>query len=661
MPTIEVLTRSRSLDVSSSNSIGDDGVIRMIASTNAPVKVPVMVDGTRELWDEILEHGEHQVDACSMRALLINHDPDQIAGPVRSIRFDGASSIVEAQILPDARLQSGVRVIDAVRSGALKGVSIGYSYNPHDSEKVEVNYEKRQIVVRSWRISEATLTPIPADTSAGVRSLKGTKMSEVPAAPAKDPAGSPAAPAPTITPDAAAIRAEIASIVSLADSLKLRSSDYVSLDLKAAQAKMLTDIAARDAAAGATPKAKVESHIEVGEEAQEKIAKRAIGAVLWNAGFRSTDPEAAQHEFSDGTKLADLQSKNDLRGKTMTSIIRGTCEALGCRTGSWDNHTLARIALGLPTDGARDASNVSTGYFQSFVFANIMKKAVSVGFQMGSKSIKYQPLVARNFVPDYKQFAIGGLGIGNLSVTVENQAFPELDKTEGVYLDRVRMWGGTISLSEQAIVSDDTGRFMEGLRQAGVIAQKTIDKRCFQVLLRGISTDDATSTWTDNTTGSATIVHATNDAAVAARANLSKVEAALMNKVGLDGNPMGNMASYLVVPPDLAYVATGLMGVAPGQQNQTNLRYSVITSPWLQFASLTGNSATSYYLISDPSEATGLVLSTINGMEDPRVEQYDPGAVAAYKWKIYLPFECGMGTHAYGGKTIIAGVQQGTV
>lgn len=656
MPQIEMLTRSRSLDIDDAG-MSDDGTIRMVASTSAPVRVPVMVDGQREMWDEVLEHGVGQVDVSALRSILLNHDADQLVGSVKSIRFDGATSIVEAVLLSDARTQSGVRVIDAVRSGALKGVSVGYSYRTDNQDDVSIDYERRCVTVRRWRMSEASLTPIPADTSAGVRSLKGTNMPEVPAATAQAPAGTPA----TVVVDASAIRADAEKITKIAESLNLRASDYIAMDVSAAQSKMLADIAARDAKAGGTPKAKVESHIEVGEEAHEKVAKRAVGALLWNAGFRSSDHNAADHQFADGTKLADMQAANDLRGKTMTNIIRATCESLGCRTGTWDNIDLARTALGLPTHGKRDASNVSTGYFQTFVFANLMKKAVSVGFNMGGKSIKYQPLVSRNFVPDYKQFAIGGLGVGNLSATVENQAFPELDKTEGAYLDRVRMWGGTISLSEQAIVSDDTGRFMENLRQAGVIAQKTIDKRVFQVLLRGISTSDATATWTDNTTGSATIVHSTNDTAVAARTNLNKVESALMQKIGLDGNPTGNQASYLVVPPDLSYVAAGLMGIAPGQQTNTALRYNLITTPWLQFSGLTGNSATSYYLVCDPSEATGLVLSTINGMEDPRVEQYDPGAVAAYKWKIYLPFECGMGAHTYGGKTLIAGIQQGTV
>lgn len=658
MPLPELFVRHRALEMDS--SVGeDDGAIRMIASTSAPVRVAVRIDGEEQMWDEILEHGEGQVDTSSARAMLINHNPDQIAGVIRSIKLDGHSSIIHAEIHKDARLASGVGVRDAIRAGSLKGISIGYSYRTDSPEDVHVDYEKRCLRVLRWRLSEATLTPIPADPSAGVRSLtpasKGSiPMPEVPADKKAEPA-----PADTQVDVVSQTRTEVAKITKLAESLSLRASDYVALSLADANQRMLEDVAARDAKAAGKPAAKIESHIEVGEEATDKIAKRAVGALLWTAGFRHTE-RAGEHEFADGTKLKDLQASNTLRGRSMSDVIRATAEAFGVRTGDLDRHDIARLALGLPMANQRDAANVQTGFFSTFVFANLLKKAVSVGFSMGGKSIKYQPLVSRNYVPDYKQFAIGSLGMGNLKQTVENAAFPELDKAEGAYFDRVKMWGGTVSLSEQAIVSDDTGRFFENLRMAGVIAQKTRDKRTFQKLLMGTSTDEATSTWTSNTTSSATIVHTTNDTAVAARANLNKVESALMNKIGLDGNPTGNMASYLVVPTDLSYVAAGLMGIAPGQQNQTQLRYQVIASPWLQFSALTGSSTTSYYLVADPNEATGLVLSTINGIDEPRVEQYDPGAVAAYKWKIYDPFEVGMGFHSVNGTNTIAGIQQGT-
>lgn len=646
MPSLEqpdILRRFRSFDLETTDGI-ESNLIRMVASTNAPVRVPLMVDGETQMWDEVLEHEEAGVDISAARSLLLSHNPNAIIGAVKSIRFTGDSATAEAEILPDAILETGVRVIDAVRAGALKGVSIGYTYRM-DDDSISPDYEARCLKVRKWRMLEISLTSIPADPSAGVRSL--TKTAPKDANNMSDPDIKKDAP------DVEAVRSEAKAIAALADSHHLRSADYVGLSLADAQAKILSDIAARDAAA-AKVTTSARSHIEVGEGHAEKVAKRAVGAMMHLAGFRHVDAKAAAIEFEDGSSLKDFQSGNSLRGRSMSDILRATLSDLGVDTGKYDRHALAQVAL-----GKRDASNLTTGFFSNFVFLNLISKSVSAGFQMGSSTIKYEQLVSRNYVPDYKQFAIGGLGTGNLTQTVEDTAFPELAQAEGVFLDRVKMWGGTMSLTEQAIVSDDTGRFMDNLRMAGVIAKKTIDKRVFQKLLMGTSTSEATATWTNNTT-SATIVHTTNDQVIAARANLAKVESALMNKVGLDGNPTGNMGAFLIVPPDLQYAAAGLLGVAPGQQNNLNLRYQVVSSPWLQFSGLTGNSATSYYLLADPNEATGLVVSTINGIETPRVEQYDPGAVAAYKWKIYMPFEAHLVNHTVGSTATIAAAQQGT-
>ena len=134
-----------------------------------------------------------------------------------------------------------------------------------------------------------------------------------------------------------------------------------------------------------------------------------------------------------------------------------------------------------------------------------------------------------------------------------------------------------------------------------------------------------------------------------------------MNKVGLDGNPMGNMASFLIVPPTRMHEALGLVGqLAPGQQSNMNVDLQVVSSQWLEFASLAGFSSSNYYLLADPNEVTGLVLSTLNGFEEPRVEQYDPGAVAATNFKIYLPFEADLVQNTINGTATIAAAQQGT-
>ncbi|MBU6247141.1 MAG: hypothetical protein KGN77_05240 [Xanthomonadaceae bacterium] len=645
----------------------------MVVSTDAPVRTVIEVDGEEQPWDEILEHGPESVDFSAARAVLFHHDPKWILGSVRSSEVRAGQLFATTAIDPAATLPSNVNALKAVRDGALKGTSLKYSYRADDPEHATIDFETRTVRVHKWRALEYTLTAMPADPAAGVRSLTNpdTRKKTMPAAANADPKGGTPdnktenkATEAEITLARTAANDEAKEVAKLVEGHGFRSSDYIGLSKAAAQTKLLDAIAERDKKAGGDPQERVRSHIEVGEEHQDKLRKRFEGAILWQAGFRHTDDAANRIKLHDKTKLVDLQEDNDLRGLTITEMARATLEGFGIRTGSMGKRHLAAWLLSrkadLMGDGFRNAANTQTGYFLSFTFLNIMKKAVALGFQMGLPTIRYQPLVARNYVPDYKQFAVGGLGVSNLQQTVENAAFPELTKAEGVYLDNIKMWGGTISLSEQAIVSDDTGRFMEQLRQAGVISQKTRDKRAFQKLLMGISTTDGTATWTGNVTTGATIVATTNDQVIAARANLAKVEAALMSKVGLDGNPTGNQARFLILPPTLGTVATGLMGISPGQQNQANFRYETIVSPWLEFTGLAGYNSSNYYLVADPNIATGLILTTLMGQDEPRVEQYDPGAVAAFKWKIYDPFEVGMGVYQHAGGTYIAGIQQGT-
>lgn len=672
MPFPEVMYRSRSLALPAAGPTDDPTLVRMVVSTDAPVRTTINVDGEDQEWDEILEHNPDSIDTSAMRAVLFHHDPMWILGSVRSSNIvDGALS-VDTQIDPAATLPSNVNALKATRDGSLKGTSLKYSYRADDPEHATIDFEARCVRVHKWRAMEATLTAIPADTDprAGVRTLtRSAQGNKAMSGTAIDDKTKPETK-PEVQLDAAGVRsavvAEAKAVAALAESHKLRSADFLGLTLADAKGKILDAIQERDAKGGGTPAGLVRSHITVGEEHHEKVGKKLEGAFLWNLGFRASDSKAGEHKFHDGTKLNDMQADNHMRGMHLSEMIRETMEGMGISTRSMRKEHLAKWALGkghdLYAEGFRDAANTSTGYFTSFIFTNIIKKAVSVGFSMAADKVKYHKIVGRNYAPDYKQFAIGSLGVGNLQPTAENAAFAELAKAEGVYLDNVIMYGGTISLSEQAIVSDDTGRFMEALRQAGAIAQKTRDKRTFQVLMRGTSTSDGTATWSSpNITTGATIIATTNDQVVAARVNLSKTAAALMNKVVLDGNPSMAEGRFLVIPPTIGHtVATGLMGIAPGQQNRADFGYEVLMSAWLEFAGLTGNSTSIYYLIADPAFSTGLVLTTLMGSDEPRVEQFDPGAVAAFKWKIYDPFTVGMGSHLVSGTATIAGIQQGT-
>ncbi len=613
-------------------------------------------------WREVLNHDGASCDMSAARALLINHRADQLAGPLTKIAMGRDGLDVDADILDDARMASGVRVSDAVRCGALRGVSIGYSYDRADTSFDE---ETRTLTVRKWRLLETSLTPIPADKGAYVRSLPFDFTSAAPPAdnqerkmpdPIKpETQGSNSAPTPpAVVPNdkdlSESVRAETIrearEVAAIARSVGLNSEDFLGLTKAEAQDKMIRAMADKNK----TPEPAqpiVTDFVDVADKARDAMA----GALMHASGRRDAS-------------VQPMFVNNPLIGRSIQGMIRRYAAMVGLRTEDWDKNDVAYFALGQPhmmSSAHGRAANVVSGMFPNFVFLNAITKIIAKGYEAGAPTAKYRPLVANQVVPDFKQFSIGALGMANLVKTAEDAVFPELDKAEGVYNSTAKMWGGTISLSLQALVNDDTGQFNRHLAMAGTIADKTIDKRVFQKLLMGTSTDEATSTWTSNTTSNCSPVWTTADTLAAARAKVNAGLVALMNKTGLDSNPLGTMARFFVAGPTAGAYIAGLRSPAPGQTvgNAFAGEQELIVSPWLE-SSLAGHSTTTFYAVADPNEVSGLVLSKVAGFENIQVMPYDAGATAALKWKLWIPFEADLAYLTVGSTATIAAAQQCT-
>lgn len=623
------------------------GELCILASTDRPVR------------GEILVHDESAVDISAATALLINHDKNQLAGPIRGLTFKDGELRCEGTVLESAKFDSGVTVREALESGALQGVSIGYSYDWRDvRENDDGTYS-----VAKWRLLEVSLTPIPADTAAGIRSEENQseKPTQLERDGMTDPINEGAKPAPV-------------------------SADHITREEAEAAQMRAVEEAKRETA-------EKMSFIAQHKLEGEGLAERSIGELKDMALERQADELKKRHAEPQHTPVqitmdqcekadraaesylmaevgyGERESGNPLHGRKMIEAGVRWAEMQGVRNvRDWSERDQGLFLLGdhrnMSATARRDAANVISASFGSFVTLDAITKIVAKGFEQGAGAVNYQPWTESNIVPDFKTYNVGSLGTGNLIETAENVAFPELAKAEGVYSNNVKMWGGTLSLTLQALTNDDTGEFMRSLRQSGTIAQKTINKRVYQKLLMGTSTSTATSTWTNNTTVG-DIQYATSDAAYAARQKLDGVIAALMQKTGQDGNPLGTVPQFLLCAPSLAGQAGGIAGgVAPGQvANNTPISGSlqVIASPWLATGSgLTGAASTSYYLLANAMQTTGMMVSKIRGMETPQVMQYDAGAVAAAKYKIYLPFEADLVNQSVGGTATIAAAQQGT-
>jgi HK97 family phage prohead protease len=609
-----------------------DGKLPMVASTDAPMDMGG--------WREVLSHADGAVDYGAATALLLNHDPNRLVGPLRDCGTDAKSFRCAAELLPNAKMESGVLVEDAIKSGALRGISVGYTYTQDNTSWDE---KSRTLTVNKWRLLECSLTPIPMDSDSGLRCARAVPfdLDKQPPAPVADnskerhmaePVNPPAA-------DAGAIRAEAQEVATLARSLNLDAAEYVTLSKVDAQAKMLEAVAKRSADAHKEPVAKVQM-------LSEECDKHAAGIA-----------DAYQARCLGGK----AKDGNPYAGRSLLEMAQRFARSQGFKTEDWTRKDAAHFVLGEMSQvrGARDA-NIIVASFPNFVMADVITKIVARGFEAAADS-GLSRVYETQIVPDFKQFTIGGLGTGNLQETAENVAFPELAKSEGYFNAQVKMWGGTLSLSLQALINDDTASFDRSLRQAGAIAQKTIEKRVIQKFLRGTASTDA-STWTNNTTSGCTPVFTTADTLAAARANIGKAKAALMQKIGLDGNPTGAMGRFILAPPTAGIYLGSLLGQAPGQTvANASGQMELIVSPWLEASTVTGYSTTSYYVVADPMLVTGLVLSKISGYESIQVQEYDAGAVGARKWKMWLPFEADLVSMANSaGTTIIAAAQQAT-
>jgi phage head maturation protease len=604
--------------------LADNGEIRLICSTAAAVNM----GGYRE----VLVHKAGSVDHASCRSLLLNHDRDQIIGGVRSIEVAPGEMRATVFIAESAKTAAGTSIRELVKTGALSGVSIGYTY---DREGARYDEASNTVTADRWMVREITLTPTQADTRAHVvRSLPDhfakvpttSVRDETKAAPAAIKKGSPMADEikpqdkPADDKNEAVRAAEIAQarernavnvkIVEVAESHGLRASPYLNKSLPEALEAMLAD------------KARAEK--------TEVKAERSGAPVV----------EVVADKMDKANEFAE---KGILEGRSVLEIARRHASVAGLPAHEMNRSDLAGYILGkkVPGMSMRSAANVTSGMFNTVVLANYMDKAIFNGFNNFASSVTYPIWTRRRIASDFKTFASGALDSGNLVETAENIAFPELTKSEGSYTDSVGLWGATLSLTYQALVNDDLGEFTNMLGRVGAIAQRTIDKEVYAVV--------NAATWTDNTN---------SVTGLATAGDLDTVRKSFEKKTGPSGEIMGNLPKFLLVPSCLRTAALQATTQVQGStEMKTHGDLIPVITPHLTEDGTPAQSK--FYLAGDPTLVDTVLVSFLAGAETPQVMEYDAGATAARKWKVMQAFVATLASTTVSSVVYIPGMQQG--
>jgi len=591
------------------DAVREDGHISMVASTDAPVSWGD--------WREVLSHAPGAVDSSAAATLLLNHRADQVSGVLRNIEARGGSLIAEADIDEDARLPTGVSVRKAVASGALRGVSIGYDYDRSD---VEWDEKSRTATVRKWRLLEISLTPIPADKGASVRSLPNYLNQIHKEKPMNDEttvADDQGAHA-TVTTPAVDHVAHARAAAAFAISHGLDPIDSIGRSMDDLKDMALSRHLAATAEANKETEAnKVTAPVRVTRDAGDKQIERMVDQMV--------------SRFVSGKQDAPAISGRDL-------IER--CAAIDGNA----TRDLAAARYCVATLRQRDAANKTTASFATLM-DNTANKLLEAGF--ATYQGIWNTICTVKDAENYNLHSHVGVAAGKLTDNPQGDAAAELIQREGAYNSKLKRYTGTLSLTPEGLVNDPLDEVLRSFYRTGYIAARTIDHAAVAAIVG--------ATWTHDTTTSA---------ALGTAGNFDKVRAAFKRKLSPSGETMDNDPKILLVDPSLRYsadIATGaLYGVGTGGNGMVGSNAARAMTV-VDSTMLTGT-ATDYYLLADPMIVDTVALEFLRGHgRVPTVTSYDPGASGGVRLLMELPFAATVATHVdSAGNTRITGIQKAT-
>lgn len=122
---------------------------------------------------EILDHSPDAVDLTrlgSIGVLLYNHNRDKVLGKVNRVWLEGQRGMAEVEFDKD---EASEVVFQKVKSGTLKGVSVGYRINVVEEVKpgavsTDGRFTGPCDVARDWMPYEISIVSVPADATVGV-------------------------------------------------------------------------------------------------------------------------------------------------------------------------------------------------------------------------------------------------------------------------------------------------------------------------------------------------------------------------------------------------------------------------------------------------------------------------------------------------------------
>ena len=196
---------------------------------------------------------------------------------------------------------------------------------------------------------------------------------------------------------------------------------------------------------------------------------------------------------------------------------------------------------------------------------------------------------------------------------------------ETSYTNKLDTRGQMLVLPRQAVINDDTNALTQLTSLLGRKAKIAVEKALYGVVMEASDvfyTSGRGNKITSNPLGVE---------------GLAAAEAALVQMVDADGDPVYAAPAIVLVPAALKYLADMLYTSAVVSADATTSgtakqkptdnpfrgRFRVESSPFMALAAMTGSSASGWYLLADPNMLPAFQVAYLNGQRSPTIESSD--------------------------------------
>lgn len=566
----------------------------------------------RWFGDEILSHDAGAVDLTRLQEIgvvLFNHDRDRVIGRVLDVRLDETTRKLRAVIQFDEDEESEC-VYQKVRSGTLKGVSVGYAVDVWEEVKAGATSTNGRFtgpceVATRWTPYELSIVSVPADATVGVgRSFSengeaamdeqnkdnGVKEKELVREATKETVTQP----DTEAARQAAIaeeRARVREIGTMCRQFGVDDAPYINdgMSVEAVRAAILDKLAAERKAQTVT--------VQVDE--MDKFRAAATDGLAMRAGLTVENKAAGADEY---------------RGKRMIRLAAECVEReLGKNTRTMDDEMIVREAL------------TGTGAFPG-ILSNVAHKSMAQAYQTAPTT--YQLWTAHGSNSDFKDAPRYRLSEADtLEKLNESGEFKASGITESMAKTSVATYGRMFSITRQAIINDDMGALQQLPAIYGASARRMINKMVYK-MLKANPTIEGDPLFSNN--------HNTLHAVDISIEGLAKMKAAMAKQKNIAGLEYLNIQpAFLICPVELEVQAAQFISsvVDPTKANATPNPFAnkmtVISEPELE-------DAKTFYLAAAAGVAPTIEVTSLNGNLTPTMERAEQFDTLGIKWRIYM-------------------------